>query len=443
MASRDTVVPHQQPQELQCRPQFSIAIPAWGSSRYVADALATIGEISDLDLEIVVSVDPGSPDLVETLQAIESSHCHGVRIVQPPKPLSMSEHYEWCLDQLNGEFVTILGADDGVLPWCLELTRKICARYPNADAITFRRAYYFWPGVEVEYGPTRIQISSKNVVKRQSGMKLLSKALAGRVEHFDLPQVYTNNFVRLEVIQKIRAASGGRFYFERNPDVYSGVMVARFAKEIVRCEIPAFWTGTSPSSMGLLQQRAVVRNDAVAQRSVADDFIGKSSLSGHPVAREVGDELWIAAQDSPIYVASAYLRSLDASGAGKVGPGRRSAITWAVLASQRRLMSAGRLARDASDPLWQLTQQRLESTETPWICLSARRLSLSAPRNWSPLRRLKKRAISLLRRFRIDLGPSSAKIRESNPQDYSRLLEANEYIKSYYRDIVPDRIRYK
>lgn len=328
---------------------FSVAVPCWGSSRYVADALQTLSALADQDLEIVVSVDPGSPDYEETHTALRTVRGLSFNVIEPECPLSMAEHYEWCLRNVSGRWVTILGADDGMLPWGLSLVRRVLAVVPDADALMFRRAYYFWPGVESVYGETRISLTTEASIRTVDGEKALRRVLRGHGEHFDLPQIYTNNFVRSDVIGRIRDASEGRVFHERNPDVYSGVAVSHFAQNIIRCEVPAFWTGTSPSSMGLKQRQAIVYGLDEARDAVQVHFVDKSNTTGHGVATEIGDELWLMAQDSPMYVLSAYLRFCDVVRpvARQIAERQRRALIRSAFAAT--LVRASRDSRPAAD----------------------------------------------------------------------------------------------
>lgn len=319
---------------------ISIAIPAWGSAPYLLDALKTIDRQHATGVEVVVSVDPGSPDRMATLKLLnEHRGLAGFRLVEPSKPLSMAEHYEWCLRQLGGRYVTILGADDGLLPWGLQLVHQILDHNPEIDALCFRRAYYFWPGVDAQYGRKCVHVALRPEMRVVQTDALMEQVLSGKIQHFDFPQIYTNNFVRNDVIANIRAASGGRVYHEQNPDVYSGIAVAHFARHVVRCEIPAFWTGTSPSSMGL-RQTAANEGDELAQHVVHEQFVSKSEASGHGVAAEIGRDVWLAARASSTYCASAYVQFRRAT---------NTALTDGEMRDVVRAAMAGALA---TSPPW-------------------------------------------------------------------------------------------
>lgn len=422
-------------------PFISIAIPAWGSSLYIADALRTIASVNTRQLEVIVSVDPGSPDRSETLEILRRIDSVPFRLIEPSAPLSMAGHYEWCLAHMNGKWVAIMGADDGLLPWSLSLVRNVLEAEPDADALMFRRCYYFWPGVEEMYGTTRVAASSNNIFRSIDGPKAVEDALKGRLEHYDLPQIYTNNFVRSDVINRIRSESGGQVFHERNPDVYSGVAVAHYATQIVRCEVPAFWTGTSPSSMGLRQTRAVVGNHFDAMKSVKSDFVERSNAAGYLVAPDVGDELWLMARDSAIYVLSAYLRFRSATGmSGSVRTPRALRLAFATALGRfdrarfRRGSARAHPRRNKSLRLLLRRQASLNGINWASVLLSA------VPVWFSSRARLLldfagRRVLLVFGSLR--LCSAMGAIRVSKPDGGNTLAEANDYIQSVHQTLLP------
>jgi hypothetical protein len=261
------------------------------------------------NLEIIVSINRGCSDEKESLKIAQGFDDARVKVIRPPEELPMGAHYEWCIEHMTGDWGTILGADDGLLPWATELARGLIKAHPSVDALMFRRAYFFWPGVEDVYGNSVMSFSADAQVREVMGHHQLSRALDGRLQHYDLPQLYTNNFVRLEVVRSIRERQG-RFYLEPTPDVYSGVAVSLAASRLLRCETPAFWTGTSAASTGLSISK-YARSESTASRH---PHLLNSERYGMTVAPEIGEDLWFAAQSSPIYVASAFLRWSHSNG---------------------------------------------------------------------------------------------------------------------------------
>lgn len=99
--------------------KISVCIPSRNALNYVRYAIESVLNQEYEDYELLVSdnhSNDGTWDYLKTL-----SHPK-LRIMQPPKMCSMSGHYEWLLTQTKGDWVTIIGADDGMQP---DLTRLL------------------------------------------------------------------------------------------------------------------------------------------------------------------------------------------------------------------------------------------------------------------------------------------------------------------------------
>src|SRR5215471_19694655 len=91
--------------------KFSILIPTRNGAPYVFSAINSILRQSYESCEVVVSVNHSTDETMSQVRSIDDPR---LRVVVPPAPLSMTLHYEWCLKQARGEWITILGDDDGL-----------------------------------------------------------------------------------------------------------------------------------------------------------------------------------------------------------------------------------------------------------------------------------------------------------------------------------------
>lgn len=303
-------------------PKFSLIIPTRNGAKYVSAPIESILSQDFQDMELIVSVNHSDDDTLVCLKKYSDSR---LKVIIPPRLLSMGSHYEWCLQQAKGEWVTIIGDDDGVMPYFFDEAVKLLERWSgsNVDAFSFRRAYYFWPGCDAVYGDSVLSISGQRREHTMWPKMAILRAILFDLNHFDLPQIYTNNLVRRDLIEKIRLQSGGIFYHELNPDVYSGVAVALLAKKWVRFEWPLFWTGTSPKSIGLAtsgnsnnstSQKNLNINESFQGRNQdsidrSREFFNLSQSDGIGVAPQVGIKAWQVLRSSPLWVLSAMLKS--------------------------------------------------------------------------------------------------------------------------------------
>lgn len=291
-------------------PKLSIIIPTRNGGDYVCAAVETVLSQPYEPVELIVSVNHSTDDTLARLGGFGDPR---LRIVIPPRPLSMPKHFEWCIHQAQGEWITILGDDDGVMPYFFKEFEQLIARWQShrVDAYCFRRACYFWPGCEAVYGNNVLTYTASVEERVWPSLSTLISTLAGTNVFYDLPQLYTNNIVRRKLIDQIRSCSGGEFIHELNPDVYSGVAIALLAKRVIRVELPFFWTGSSPKSVGLsseLDRRRQPAEGTKAAATSATDFHAMAAVDGLKVADEIGLRAWTICGSSALFTASALLR---------------------------------------------------------------------------------------------------------------------------------------
>lgn len=293
------------------QPRISIIVPTRNGGTYINDAVETVLSQDYDSVELIVSVNHSVDGTFASLQRYRDSR---LRVVKPPEPLSMPRHFEWCLLQSRGQWITIIGDDDGVMPYFFRELEQVLRVWEPAgvDALCFRRACFFWPGCERFYGNRVVDYSASSKHRDVNGTALVLKCVSGLNPFYDLPHVYTNSLVRRSLIDSIRQRSGGIFFHERNPDVYSGVAVAVAARRIVRIELPMFWTGTSPKSVGLSSQIASTSSTGAAgdhsfNTERATEFHAMAASDSVPVATEIGIDAWKTCASSTLYVASALL----------------------------------------------------------------------------------------------------------------------------------------
>jgi hypothetical protein len=221
-----------------------------------------------------------------------------LRIIIPPEPLPMAEHFEWCINQSRGKWITLIGDDDGLMPFFFDEFENLINNWKRkVDVFTFRRAYYFWPGCEKLYDKYEVYVKSQKRQSPISGKILLIRASFLDLEHYDLPQIYTNNIVKKKLIESIKKKSNGKLFHEHCPDIYSGVAISLLDKKIIRSENSIFWTGTSPKSTGF---KTYINNST----EIMLDFKKKHETSGIKISEEIGLEAWTFLRSASLFILS-------------------------------------------------------------------------------------------------------------------------------------------
>lgn len=227
-------------------PSLSIIIPTCDRADTLRHSLATVLCQPQAEIEIIVSDNAGGPDTRSLVESIDDPRLRYLRV---DERLGMSEHWEFALGHARGEWVTMLGDDDGFLPGGVARFLETAGKH-DVDAISSVTCAFIWPrkpgfdtGDLLVRGGTGLEII-------ESGLAL-AKCLKNEYPYKSLPWIYTGGFVKRSVIERIIARTG-RFFTSIIPDVYSGIAVASCLPKYGRSHIPFTIEGTSRHSNGAL-----------------------------------------------------------------------------------------------------------------------------------------------------------------------------------------------
>jgi len=226
--------------------KYSIVIPTRNREEYLPYAIESVLSQFRDDVELIVSDNYSKDGTASYLATLTDPR---LKVVKPPEELPMSSHYEFALSQATGDWVTIVGDDDAVMPYIFEKLDLIIKKYPDSSIISSKLAHYFWSGCEDLYGDSVVYYHTSPKVKLRWTKRDLMWALAGLRSCFNMPQVYASSIVKNSLIREIKKNSGGYFYHSIIPDMYSVVALSLTEDKYVRLDEPLFWSGTSMKSM--------------------------------------------------------------------------------------------------------------------------------------------------------------------------------------------------
>lgn len=258
--------------------KYSVVIPTRNRAGYLPYAIQSVLDSERNDIELIVSNNFSTDATLEILSDIKDPR---LRVISPKVSLPMAGHYEFAISQARGEWLTILGDDDAVMPYIFESLDRYIDRYPQVDIISSIRAYYFWEGCEDLYGNAVVSYSSRPNAQIRSTKRDLNAVLKGYRSCFDMPQIYTTGIVKRSLYEELKVRSGGCFYHSITPDIYSVVALTLARDEYLRVDEPLFWVGTSNKSMG--------RSDCIYRD--AEQFKGDPSGNHSCVPRAISDEV--------------------------------------------------------------------------------------------------------------------------------------------------------
>ena len=100
------------------------------------------------NLELLISDDHSDDGTEKFLKEINDKR---VKIFKPPFKLTQTKNYEFLLSKAKGEWVAILGDDDGLMPNFFLKIDEITSKFKDLEIIKSKRAIYYWKGVEDLY----------------------------------------------------------------------------------------------------------------------------------------------------------------------------------------------------------------------------------------------------------------------------------------------------
>ncbi|HEY3413515.1 MAG TPA: glycosyltransferase [Armatimonadota bacterium] len=252
-------------------PLLSIVIATRNRIPFAISAIQSILEIPDPRLELVVQDNSECRDLEAYVQ--ENVKDTRFRYRYTPPPFSSIDNFNAVLELATGEYVCMIGDDDGVNPEILEAAEW--AKRENVDSLGVRTVvHYLWPDTGVpatlytkatsgclqispfsgDLHDADIEKEMRNLV-RNGGLYYLD---------FELPKLY-HGLVRRSCLESVRAKTGN-YLAGLSPDVFAALSIANVGKRVVVTDYPLTIPGvcgvSSSVREGLLKKPSKELKDA-------------------------------------------------------------------------------------------------------------------------------------------------------------------------------------
>jgi glycosyltransferase involved in cell wall biosynthesis len=236
-------------------PLLSIVIPTRNRIPYAISAIQSILEVSDPRLELVVQDNSESRDLEVWIQT--NIHDSRLRYNYYGRPLSFVDNFNAAVELATGEYICIIGDDDGVNPEILEAASW--AKHENVDALVVKQLpHYLWKGTGI----------TSTLFTKVPGGFLSVSGFRGSIIDADMEK---------EMRKLVR--NGGLYYLKFNlPKLYHGIVHRRCLK-VVKEKVGAYFGGLSPDIFASLAIACVAKNVAVIDYPLTIPGACKSSGS--------------------------------------------------------------------------------------------------------------------------------------------------------------------
>ena len=228
---------------------LSIVIPTKNRALYCHSTVKSILTYSE-NLQLIVQDSSDGTELQERLFGIIDTRLF-YKKVSPD--LNMTENFDSALKLATGDYVLMLGDDDGISPQIFDAV-DTCVRM-NADSITSREFYvaYNWPDFRSKYsgdyqaGKLSINLKFDSIVTEIDMPKEIRNFLNNAGQGcMALPRIY-HGLISQSLIQNIRNLHGACF-FGVSPDVSFAFLAAVHSRRHLIANFPITIAGASGGS---------------------------------------------------------------------------------------------------------------------------------------------------------------------------------------------------
>lgn len=284
---------------MKATPRFSVIVPTRNRPETLRHSLETCLNQDFDDYEILVCDNSDPEPAAKVAEIVAGASSPRVRYLAPERPLAMSANWERALGGAHGEYVTVLGDDDGLMPYALRELDRLASR-TGSKAMRWQRGIYTWPTIGIEDEANLLIITLARTVKEVEGRAQIAKVMRFEDGTDSLPMIYCSAIHR-DLIAQHREAIG-RVFLNVYPDIYSGFAFGYLAGSYLSISTPMNIAGLSHASNGV----ATLMKEKKSE--VASDFLQLNDAFGYRRHPLVPDKMIL----SPVHVADSFLHAKDA-----------------------------------------------------------------------------------------------------------------------------------
>lgn len=227
----------------------SIVIPTKNRQKYCIAAIKQILSLGMKGVEICVQ---DNSDYNHLQADIDELNCNSIRYYYHSGVLSFVDNFSQAISLCKGEYVCMIGDDDGILPNIIDVAKD--AEENSIDAvIPGLNSVYFWPtehpiikGGENGYLSLSYIKKGYKEVDTKIALEKLLKNGGLNYTSFDLPRVYHGLVKRNKFDDIIKKT--GKCFDGLTPDIYMAVALSFVCNRTIRFNFPITISGICPTS---------------------------------------------------------------------------------------------------------------------------------------------------------------------------------------------------
>lgn len=344
--------------------KFSVLLPTRDRLELLRKAVETVRMQDYTDWEIVVADNASRDDVATYVRGLDDAR---VKFTRSEAPLQVTENWNRALELAQGDYVVMLGDDDGLLPGYFRENAGAIERFGWPELVYVQGVQFAYAGVIPGKPRSFVQVPNCEFIRGETEPFALAHDRAVRLvadsARFRVAFAYNmqHALVSRALVERMRRACGP-FFQSPYPDYYATNAALLAAGSILVQPLPLVVVGISPKSFGFyyfndreeqgvefLGNRTERASDASLQGTIlpGSDMNTSWLLAMDALQRNWGGALGIEVvrwRYRFLQFRHAYLRL-------RLGPflefvrthGKRwEAALWSILAVALRLLPAGR-----------------------------------------------------------------------------------------------------
>jgi glycosyltransferase involved in cell wall biosynthesis len=239
---------------------FSIAIPTHNRLDLVLDAIKTVSRQNYSNWEIVVFDNCSKEPVADAINALNDPR---IRSARSEKFLPVTESWNNAINMAKGDFVTMVGDDDGIAPGYFERMNYLIERFDDADLIFTNLYQFMHPGVvpgkregyvaDLQMADFFADRDYPFVVDASTIRQSVNNSLHMRRSFmFNMPAFCCSK----DLLDRMRI--DGQVLHSPFPDYYFANLALEFARKVVAEPRPMAFQGVSKVSFGFTMMNAKI-----------------------------------------------------------------------------------------------------------------------------------------------------------------------------------------
>jgi len=278
--------------------KFSVLLPTKNRLDLLRMAVDTVLRQSYADWEIVIADNASEDDIAGYAAALGEPR---VKYVRSDRPLPVTDNWNRALENSSGDYVIMLGDDDGLLKGHLAEAARLIEAHRRPDLVLTDALLFTYPTVFAGRGSGYLQIGYGVFFEGRREPYLVERGMAKRAaqDALKLRQSYQYNMqysiVSRRLIERVRRY--GPYFQSPYPDFYASNMNLLVAERILAVPRPMVCIGISPRSFGFYYYN---RRQEEGTRFL-DNLLDQPTLQRLAPFLMPGDTLltcWLAAVDT-------------------------------------------------------------------------------------------------------------------------------------------------